>query len=423
MDIRELFSGIAVIIDDEINDKNSSINNILKQIEDTAMPCVKYDKLPDNSIIKHLRNASFILLDWKLNKDITDEIPDGVKIPESLNTNNDEQNIHFLKELQKQCFCPIFIFTNENVEDIEEKLQKNGLYHKGKCSIFLIKSKSDFVNENSLFTELENWIKETAPIYLLKEWDNAYQDAKSNLFIDFQNSSINCVNVLWKTFKDDFKDRGDTGVSASIELSNMLLKNITSRISYPLLENNVFQSSVSVEKDEIIKVIEKTKFLSNDILDSKRPNTGDLFFFNDAEDYYINIRPQCDLLRCNNPKLYCLKGKELKPVCIGGNCYKHADDNSEHPKEYSFVEGEFIEQKNNSIVSWVHDGKIIEFKFKNLEILKWNDIKDKRVGKLLPPFITHIRQKYATYIEREGLPRMPDGLLDRESINLSGNSK
>lgn len=416
MNIKELFSGIAIIIDDEINDPNSSINNILKQIEDVAIPCVKYDELPDSSVIKHLRNAAFILLDWKLNKTITDEIHENIKIPESLNEENDKKNIKFLKELQNQCFCPIFIFTNENVEDIEEKLQNNGLYHKEKCSIFLIKSKSDFTNQDSLFLELEKWIKEAVPIYLLKEWDNVYQNAKSKLFIDFQNGSSNWVNILWESFKKD----GDTDVSASIELCNMLLKNITNRISYPLLENNIFQSIVSIDKNEITKVIEKTRFLSDNILDEKQPNTGDLFFFNEAEKdeyYYINIRPQCDLLRCNNPKLYCLKGKELKPVHIEGNCYKHANDNSEDPKKYYFTEGEFIEQKNNSIISWIHNGKIIEFKFKNLEIQKWNQIKNKRVGKLLPPFITHIRQKYATYIEREGLPRMPDGLLDEENIN------
>lgn len=421
MDVKELFNGIAVIIDDEINNPNSSISNILKQIEDNAMPCVKYDELPDSSIIKHLRNAAFVLLDWKLNinKEIQNETFESVKLPETINADNDEKNIQFLKDLQSKCFCPIFIFTNENVETIKEKLRNNGLYRKGKCSIFLIKSKSDFINEGSLFSELENWIKETAPIYLLKEWDNAYQCAKSNLFIDFQNSSANWVSILWKTLKKD----GDTDVSASIEICNILLKNITNRFSYPLLENNLFQSTVSSEKNEITKVIEKTKFLDNNILDSKRPNTGDLFFFDDAEDYYINIRPQCDLLRCDNPKLYCLKGKELKPVCIGGNCYKHADDNSEHPKEYSFVEGEFIEQKNNSIVSWVNNGKIIEFKFRNLEILKWNKIKDKRIGNLLPPFITHIRQKYATYIEREGLPRMPDGLFGGDNIDSLGDSK
>ena len=59
-------------------------------------------------------------------------------------------------------------------------------------------------------------------------------------------------------------------------------------------------------------------------------------------------------------------------------------------------------------------GKLLKLKFKSLIILKWNDVKSKRVGKLLSPFVINIRQKYATYIEREGLPRLPNGILDEE---------
>lgn len=397
MDIRELFSGIAVIIDDEINDKNSSINNILKQIEDTAMPCVKYDKLPDNSIIKHLRNASFILLDWKLNKEIVDEIPVGVKIPETINADNDEKNIHFLKELQKQCFCPIFIFTNENIEDIEEKLQKNGLYHKGKCSIFLIKSKSDFVNENSLFTELENWIKETAPIYLLKEWDNAYQDAKSNLFIDFQKRSPDWTKVLWDTYVGD-------NVNPSLELSEFLMKSLQTQMQPLKLDATIFDDRPSLKSTkELADCLERQCYIDTSFLDSDIPGTGDIF--DESGNIYINIRPCCDLISRNGSEqddieLYFIKGERIK----------RASNIKEH---YHFKYGHFIDNETCFMVYPVCNGYLINFKFHDIVIKKWGEIKQSRKGRLLPPFLTRLQMKYGYYLQRQGLPKIP-----KESIEI-----
>jgi len=62
---------------------------------------------------------------------------------------------------------------------------------------------------------------------------------------------------------------------------------------------------------------------------------------------------------------------------------------------------------NQSIVFNIIDGKTYNFKFKDLTINKWSAIKDKRVGRLLPPYITRIQQRYALYLQRQGLPRTP----------------
>ena len=39
--------------------------------------------------------------------------------------------------------------------------------------------------------------------------------------------------------------------------------------------------------------------------------------------------------------------------------------------------------------------------------MQWNNIKDNRIGRLLPPYITRVQQKYAHYLQRQGLPRIP----------------
>lgn len=31
-----------------------------------------------------------------------------------------------------------------------------------------------------------------------------------------------------------------------------------------------------------------------------------------------------------------------------------------------------------------------------------------RVGRLLPPFVTRVQQRYASYLQRPGMPRIPE---------------
>ena len=155
MDIKKLFRGIAVVIDDEIHDLDSSIYHVLKPLKAESIPYVEYDSLPDEKIIENLQNVSFVLLDWKLVSSLsTTDIISGVKVPASAEKSSIEENINFLKAIQKVCFCPIFIFTDEDISSIQETLKNNGLYKNGKCNTILIKPKSVFISSGSLFTEL-----------------------------------------------------------------------------------------------------------------------------------------------------------------------------------------------------------------------------------------------------------------------------
>ena len=58
------------------------------------------------------------------------------------------------------------------------------------------------------------------------------------------------------------------------------------------------------------------------------------------------------------------------------------------------------------------DGKILSFSLRKLSIKKWNEIKDNRQGRLLPPYITKIQQKYSAYIQRQGLPSIPKEAIE-----------
>ena len=57
-----------------------------------------------------------------------------------------------------------------------------------------------------MFTEIENWLKETPSIYVLKEWEYYMAKAKLNLFKDFNDIYTNWAEVLQKSYKEDGVD-------------------------------------------------------------------------------------------------------------------------------------------------------------------------------------------------------------------------
>ena len=398
MDIKELLSGIAIIIDDKIKEENSQdlILKIRDQLKENHISILEYKDLPDDSEIPNFKNISFILLDWELF-----ERPEpGMPIDEAPFINN---NIKFLKLIKKVGFTPVFIFSNQPPNSIIRKLSEEDLYNEDSNNYIFIKRKQDLLsedNDNLLLTEIENWLKETPSMYVLKEWENSLNKAKRDLFWTFYEINPKWPSVLQKTLKDD-------GSDVNYELGNFIYKNISARTAQIPFDDDILnQEDDNISTKDIRKVLEAERFIKNNALPDK-PCTGDLFECEvDVEGlkekkYYLNIRPECDIAirpnRTSNPELYCLKGSKLDERKINSE-----DENN----KVSFENGNFIEKINNTYISFIN-GKIIEFLFKDLKIKKWNAIKDKRIGRLLPPYITKVQQRYSFYLQRQGLPAIP----------------
>ena len=400
MDVKELFKGIAVVIDDEIRDSDSSIYNILNQLKTESIPYVEYDSLPDERIIENLHNVSFVLLDWKLNDSLSkDDISEGVKLPNELSQTNEASNIEFLKKIQENCFCPIFIFTDENIDDIILKLKRERLYRNNSCNAILIKSKSEFKESGTLFSNLERWLKETAPIYLLKEWDYSYQKSKSSLFIDFQKRSADWVKILWQTYKGD-------NVNPCVELESFISRSIITQMMPLELDNSIFvNSSSDIDRTELVSCLERQCYVQNNFLDSTMPETGDIFEI--SNDFYVNIRPSCDLIsRDGTPlddiDLYLLKAEKIRKL--------------QSIKEYfNDKYGHFEENDTYYLVYPICSGYLLKLKFRELRQEKWRNIKFSRNGRLLPPYITKLQMKYSAYLQRQGFPKIPNELFGLEA--------
>ena len=71
-----------------------------------------------------------------------------------------------------------------------------------------------------------------------------------------------------------------------------------------------------------------------------------------------------------------------------------------------FNRGELLERKPEIILACVDDGKIIKFEI-DLMVKPFSELKDKRIGRVLPPYITRIQQKCSQHIVREGTMPIP----------------
>ncbi len=405
MEISKLMAGIGVVIDDAYRDDNKEpddayeddnkepddpIFEIVKTIEDGfSLPCYKTDRIPaDESTCKNLlSSASFILLDWKLWQSDAKELEkEGIA-----------ENVMFLR-MAKEYFIPVFIFTNESADDVITAIseQTPSLYNtvvREKNFIF-IEQKTNLVR-NRGFEVVQDWISENASVYTLKSWEQAFYNAKRSLFSSMYERSPDWPRVFWKSYSDD-------GTDASSSIMQLINESLLGRMKTDVLEENALHRDDNNESDnvsdaEIRSLISEACLIRQDLLPEGEIRTGDLFKTSGGK-YLINIRPDCDCVprgrgqTSNDVELYCIQGKKMSisQVC----CAFHRN-------------GYFLEKVMESIVFAADEGKSIRFDFRRLCKIKYGTMKEKRIGRLIHPYITRIQQRYTQYLQRQGLPTIP----------------
>ena len=150
--------------------------------------------------------------------------------------------------------------------------------------------------------------------------------------------------------------------------------------------------------NDIRTVLSGARCLPKNLLQTQDVAPGDLFLLDGK--LFINIRPACDCIKRppdDEIMLYLLQGSQLSL--------------SKEKSYFNHEYGHFNELECQAIVFALYNGKSYDFRFKNLKIQPWSEIDDKRIGRLLPPYITRIQQRYAAYLHREGLPRIPSEAL------------
>ena len=390
MENENLFKGIGMVVDDHVYRGNDVINGIVKYLEnDNHLPLVKYEALPDKIESICFSNLSFLLLDWELNTLVDD---DGLPIQDAtLKTQNARENVDFIKQVVDKVVIPIFIFSNEDVNSIKNTLSEYNIIDDDEKSPIFILSKSELFDNDKkciMFDKVNEWLKDTPSIYVTQKWKTAYLEAINGMALDMREASPFWPNLLWACYKKD-------GVNPSEEISSLINQNALSRIQPVEFDENILSCRKACDEHILKSLFERQCFMRNEYLGGLS-STGDIYKW--QQKYFLNIRPSCDCVgRDKKNKIYLIKGDKVKDKEIQNGLFND---------KY----GNFNEQSNFVIVGPI-DGFFFRFKFKDIVIEDFEEKKDKRIGRLLPPFITRVTQKYGLYIHRQGLPRLPKEVI------------
>lgn len=379
-----------MVVDDQVNSgEDKAIDGIVKYLEnDNHLPLVKYEDLPDNIESICFSSLSFLLLDWELNTLVVD----GSPIPDAtLKAQNARDNVEFIKQVVAKVVIPIFIFSNGDVNSIKNTLSQNHIIDDDEKSPIFILNKSElFDNEKKciMFDKVNEWLKKTPSIYVTQKWKTAYLEAINGMALDMREASPFWPNLLWTCYKDD-------GVNPSEEISSLINQNALSRIQPVEFDEGILSIKKTCDEHLLKNLLERQCFMRNEYL-GDLSSTGDIYKWH--QEYFLNIRPSCDCVgRDGKNKIYLIKGDKVKDKEIQNGLFN---------EKY----GNFNEQSNFVIVGPIC-GFFIRFKFKDFLIEDYDKKKEKRIGRLLPPFITRVTQKYGLYIHRQGLPRLPKEVI------------
>lgn len=440
MDAAELFQGIAVIFDDEINDTKSVIFKIKENIQRKNIPVAGYEEMPRTEMISSLSKASFIILDWDYtNSKFHMEADERLLIPRE---SQEEELIGFIRELLSRTFIPVFIFTSKSVESIKEILSDVGLWENENENVnrIFIKQKDDVYSETQLFDAIETWLKSMPSVYVLKEWEKNMSRSKDAMFLDLYNCSPNWVKIIWDMIKEDT-------IENYREFGEFVTRTLHNRMGEHRFDESIIDSPKEISAEELQRVVEGERYLTyKDSILPQQAYTGDLF--KDDKKYYLNIRAQCDLSRMDkhsneyNPLLYCIEGKKLQRkdiitndirltgdgfLVFGNDEYFSLDEISEfckddmklqgfnkkftkHRDRTFFRKGALIGRNDKVIIGCVAGEQVLQFKL-DISIKEFNLVKDKRIGRILPPYITCIQQKCSQNMIREGTMPIPKELF------------
>lgn len=285
MNIKDLMSGVAVVIDDAygetgLADKNDEIFELVKNIENEwKIPFYTTHTIPSDEMVNNLlQSASFILLDWKL-------WPSGTT---NLERDGIESNIKFLKQA-RDYFVPVFIFNNESKDDITNEISE--LYDKDNLekNFIFLKNKAELASEIS--EPIKDWLRGNASVYTLKTWEQTFYKAKRNLFSSMYGKSPDWPRVFWSSYKED-------GTNPSFSTVGLINSNLLARMETDIFREEVLgerHNKTKTDSKDFKAVLEEASFIPQEKLPEGDIKAGDIFKGN-SDSYLINIRPDCDCI-------------------------------------------------------------------------------------------------------------------------------
>ena len=445
--VEQLFRGVGIIIDDDAKKDGTPAFELLTSIQNEKRPMVIYDFIPDEAEIDSFGNIAFIILDWDFSGQIKSSLEDSdISLGSELLHDQEQTIMSFLKKLLEKMFVPVFLITGQDFAKVKEELIDAGIYSEDKPSRIMLKAKSDIKDYSTLMEQIQKWLTTSPSAFVLKLWEKEAVVAKNSMFLDMYNASSDWVNVLLGILKEDTKNNKK---AVNHDFAEILNSNFVNRIAKMADYVAVEGTSEKYNVDEIRKVLQGERYIP--YTDDSIPSvsyTGDLYQDSNEDatyPYRLNVRAQCDMIREDNPRLYLIRGKEVdvtnimkqseisikedegeKILTIGGQQYQLKNLNLEgetdrfnkdmkiYERSLIYNNGDILEKKMHSVIACIADKKFIEFNFRKFEIEKKKDVEGeaKRIGRVLPPYITKVQNAFAAYMIRVGVMPIPEKLVE-----------
>lgn len=387
-----LLQGPVVFIDDEVDDPAKPAWQLAQQIRDTGRPIATYRDLPSQGDIEHWRSMGFLVLDW----DLVPGSPGGFGAS-TLSEFQRGSLFDWLSSFVHEVFCPVFIVSAEDVDDIKRQVGENaelaGLVASGRLEVFAKQTvMTGFVEY------LERWVSSRPALAAMNIWANAHEAATNRLFLDMDELTPEWPAYVWRTAVVD-------GVDPSFELASVLSANLLHRIDtvrFDIPAISGFEGPVSGAS--MRRVSRGRTTIPGERLYPTMLLPGDLFDDEDdpGECVWVNVTPACHTVLNR-----VAKGRETpEPDMVRVHLVKGRK--LEIPSSKSQMGGQKKDHdtSNGMLVHTLLDDHPYAFDFRTSTVSTWGEVKDRRVARLLPPFITLMQQKHASFLLNEGLPRV-----------------
>lgn len=447
MNTQELFKGVAVIIDNDIERVDTEIHQIRQSLASENIPIVTYPDIPDIAVIKSLSQASFLVMDWEFVEDEMDSpinddplSDERVRMQPQIKEEMKKRRNDFLKEVLSQLFIPVFIFTHLEEANIQTELSSESLWYYDRPNRILIKQKSDVINAEGLFQAISDWLKEVPSVYCLKEWERIINSTKNKMFLEFYQYSPSWAKVVWRLLHEDGAEMQEISETQA-QFGDFLSRNLINRTESFSFDPTSITDTRDVIGDELQRVIEGERYIAYPANPISISCTGDLYKWSGK--YYLNIRAQCDLLRKTPDKfkVYLIKGTSLRDKDLvtehlkvtEGKVFMFGKDDSISldqlsedccdPKKLDVINQKFIKHRgmpllhfgtvlskqSEVIITCIGGQKAIKFTLDIDLVESFAEHQAKRIGRILPPYITYIQELVSHRIVRQGtMPTPPE---------------
>lgn len=423
-----LLKSSALIIDDEILDKRKRAYKMREVLEKEGCIFITRERLLEDETIDSLSGISFMILDWKLNEKESSILPEGVQVGTELIHSQEKQTKEFIKKVLARYFIPIFIFSQESITQIKKSLKDDSDISKavddGRVSV---KSKMD-LSGDKIKTYLSEWLENNSTTHGLKLFEKKLNEAKNNFFVEVGNYSQKWLSIIFSLIKKehnlDFNGKTISEINTlkkrtNSDLTEFILSSFLGRLDSAEFENINFTDEV-ISENVIKPLFNSIKFYQyNQDISGEESHEGEIYQKvidgNGINEYIINITASCDL---RDKKLLMIKGSVPNyNTCLR----KDGDLKKKESSNYIplLLQQHWIEFPYNS---YFRTDELSDFG--KITVSEGGNVMSYiRIGRLVHPYITNLRNDFVNYVSRQGFHRHPnqkinktDGRIDKYTI-------